>query len=67
MMALYDDGYRTGEASLKLNYDDEPQQVIALPHQCDEWSIGTADRARQLIADLEDLITEMEKPPEETD
>ena len=34
--------------------------LVYLPHSCDQWIIGGPDHARQLIADLEEAITQME-------
>ena len=36
---------------------------IVLPHQCDEWIIGTRDDARRFIDDLERLL-ELPDPPD---
>lgn len=37
--------------------------LVYLPHSCDQWIIGGPDHARQLIADLEEAIMQMEKNP----
>jgi len=37
-----------------------------LPHSCDEWVIGTREQAEQLIADLQELLSQ-EKPTTKED
>ncbi len=36
--------------------DYHDTEVFYLPHQCDEWIIGNAEQARELITDLETLL-----------
>ncbi len=54
--------YRKDEASIDEDYmgNGELGLVIVLPHSCDDWVIGSPDEARQLVADLEILIPELE-------
>lgn len=33
--------------------------TIFLPHSCDEWVIGGPEEAQQLIADLQQILTEL--------
>lgn len=49
--------------------DDEMYRVATdvgpiawLPHQCNQWVIGGPDEVRQMIADLQAALVEMEKP-----
>lgn len=62
--------YRQGDAEIDTDYENFNHEtnsysglVIALPHSCDQWVIGTADDARTLISDLEQLIPELENKP----
>ncbi len=51
--------YKEGRVRVGIpNYEHEI--LIYLPHQCDEWIVGTAEDARQLIRDLEAAITRWE-------
>ncbi len=52
--------YVKGDAFIGSN-NYEGVTAIMLPHSCDEWIIGGADAARQLIEDLQALIPEMEE------
>ena len=40
--------------------ESEWEYSIELPHSCDAWEIGGIEEARQLIADLNELIIELE-------
>lgn len=50
--------YNPGEVMITTEYYGNRDKVIALPHSCDEWVIGSPDDARNLIKDLEKAIEE---------
>lgn len=57
--------YVKGEAHIDEDFtgedwEDDIKEAIMLPHSCDQWVIGDADDARQMIKDLEVLIVELE-------
>lgn len=51
--------YEKGEAYIGNDYYDTRRPSIALPHSCDEWVIGTAKEAQDLIDDLKELIPKL--------
>lgn len=58
--------YIKGEAYIGRGWFDTDAQltkVIMLPHSCDEWVVGGVADAKQLIADMEVLISQLEKLP----
>ena len=53
--------YQKGEVSIMSDYykENNGDDVIALPHSCDQWIIGGVEEAKQLIADLEEAIKKL--------
>jgi hypothetical protein len=55
--------YKKGGVEIKVTCDSardyERGEYICLPHSCDNWVIGGEKEARQLIADLEELLTNL--------
>lgn len=52
--------YRKGEAYIdRAEWSEPPTKAIMLPHSCDEWVIGTAKEAQDLIDDLTALIPKL--------
>lgn len=54
--------YRKGRAYIGEDYTVyEDVKAIMLPHSCDEWVIGNAQEAQDLIDDLTELIPQLPK------
>ena len=65
--------YDTGEAELRFIHRNGCQRdaahkgdadcaataIVVMPHQCEEFSVGTVDGVRRLIADLQALVAKM--------
>ena len=54
------DRYEAHDIFITFEYNSG-HPSIALPHQCDFWTIGGVEEARALMRDLEDAITAMER------
>lgn len=55
--------YKKGEADICRNYrefgDNLPNDVVLLPHSCDEWVIGGKEEVEMMIADLQELLKQL--------
>lgn len=53
------DRYVRGTLKFRQDWGDPEQIVIALPHQCQEWTIGSREDVTALIEDLIILLEQL--------